>query len=419
MRDPRQENSDVPQETMYPLEGVRVLGLEQYMSGPYCTMLLADAGADVIKVERPSSGDPRRFIPPFATLEGVKKAGGFMAYNRNKRSLALNLQTDAGKKIVRELAAVSDVVVENLRPGAMAKIGLDYEGLRQTNERLIYAMISGFGRMPGFRTVYSDRPAFDIVAEAMSGVMDLVGFEDKPPTFTLYGLADVLSGMIAAYGILQALFLRERTGEGQLVDVSLLDSMLALNERMVALYSVTGEEPRRGRLEHLWPRGAFRCADGYVALNVPDDTIWVRLANAIGRPDLAEDPRSSTGTARAANADFLQPIIESWMADKSRADVVEVLNAAGMPTGPVYTARDVFSDSHFRDRGSLVDIDDPDVGPYTFARSAPHLSAAPRIRAQPAPRLGQHTRAILEGLLRYSPEEVDRLAEEGVVGVES
>ena len=274
-----------------PLSGIRVIGLEQYMSGPYCTMLLADAGAEVIKVERPGTGDPRRSIPPFAERDGATKAFGYMAYNRNKKSLALNVRSEAGQEILRKLVAVSDVVVENLRPGAMDKIDLGYDGMRTINPRLIYAMISGFGRLPGYRSDYANRPAFDIVAEAMSGVMDLIGFEDKPPTFTLYGLADVYSGMIAALGIMQALFMRERTGMGQVVDVSLTDNMLALNERMVALYSVTGKEPKRGRLEHLWPRGAFKCSDGYVALNVPDDIVWGRLATAVGRPDLVDDPR--------------------------------------------------------------------------------------------------------------------------------
>ncbi|MBE0594008.1 MAG: CoA transferase [Gemmatimonadales bacterium] len=399
------------------LEGIRVIGLEQYMSGPYCTMLLADAGAEVIKIERPGKGDPRRSIPPFAERDGKKKAAGYMAYNRNKKSLALNVQSAEGQEILRRLAAVSDVVVENLRPGAMEKIGLHYEGLRTLNPRIIYAMISGFGRMPGYRSDYATRPAFDIVAEAMSGVMDLIGFEDRPPTFTLYGLADVYSGMIAAYGILQALFVRERTGEGQLVDIALLDNMLALNERMVALYSVTGQEPQRGRLEHLWPRGAFRCRDGYVALNVPDDLVWARLATAVGRPDLVDDPRSADGTSRAANADLLQPIIETWMANKTRQEVVDTLNAAGMPTGPVYTARDVFADPHFRTRGMLVDIEDPQVGAYTFARSTPHLSSAPEIPREPAPSLGAHTREILEGLLGYSPEAVHDLAAQEVIGV--
>lgn len=404
-------------EVIRPLSGIRVIGLEQYMSGPYCTMLLGDAGAEVIKIERPGKGDPRRAIPPFAGKDGVKKAFGYMAYNRNKKSLALNVQSDEGRDILRKLAVVSDVVVENLRPGAMAKIGLDYAGLKEINPRIIYAMISGFGRLPGYQSEYSNRPAFDIVAEAMSGVMDLIGFEDKPPTFTLYGLADVYSGMISAYGIMQALFMRERTGEGQLVDVSLTDNMLALNERMVALYSVTGREPKRGKLEHLWPRGAFKCRDGYVALNVPDDLVWSRLASAVGRPDLIDDPRSADGTARAANADFLQPIIEQWMADKTREDVVNTLNAVGMPTGPVYTAKDVFADLHFKQRGMLLDINDPEVGTYTFARSTPHLSAAPEIVSEPSPSLGQHTREILEGVLGYSATDVDRLAEHEVVGL--
>ncbi len=387
------------------------------MAGPYCTMLLADAGAEVIKIERPGKGDPRRGIPPFARKGETKKAGGYMAYNRNKKSLALNVQSEEGREIFRKLAEVSDVVVENLRPGAMDKIGVGYEGLKEINPRIIYAMISGFGRMPGLESEYAQRPAFDIVAEAMSGVMDLIGFEDRPPTFTLYGLADVYSGMVAAFGIMQALFMRERTGEGQLVDVSLLDNMLALNERMVALYSVGGAAPKRGRLEHLWPRGAFKCSDGYVALNVPDDGIWARLASTIGRPDLVEDARSDTGTARAANAGFLQPILEEWMADKTRAEVVDAFNAAGMPTGPVYTAEDVFADDHFRVRGMLAEIDDPEVGLYTFARSVPHLSAAPNIPLDAAPALGAHTREVLVELLGYEGGEVEALAADGVVGL--
>ena len=385
------------------------------MSGPYCTMLLADAGAEVIKIERPGKGDPRRSIPPFAEREGTRKAFGFMAYNRNKKSLALNVQSAEGQEILLKLAEQCDVVVENLRPGAMEKIGFGYHGLKQINPRIIYAMISGFGRLEGFRSDYANRPAFDIVAEAMSGVMDLIGFEDKPPTFTLYGLADVYSGMIAALGVMQALFMRERTGEGQVVDVSLTDNMLALNERMVALYSITGKEPQRGKLEHLWPRGAFKCKDGYVALNVPDDIVWGRLAAAVGRPDLVGDSRSANGTARAEHVEYLQPIIEGWMADKTRQEVVDTLNAAGMPTGPVYTAGDVFADPHFRTRQMLVDIDDPEVGPYTFARTTPHLSAAPTIEASPSPSLGQHTREILEQL-GYSTEEITALAEDGVVG---
>ena len=385
------------------------------MSGPYCTMLLADAGAEVIKIERPGAGDPRRAIPPFVEKDGVRKAGGYLSYNRNKKSLALNLQDPEGQNILRKLVKVSDVIVENLRPGVMAKMGLDYDGLEAINPRIIYAMISGFGRLPGHQTAYSNRPAFDIVAEAMSGIMNLVGFEDKPPTFTLYGMADVYSGLVGAYGIMQALFMRERTGKGQIVDVSMLDNMLALNERMVTLYSATGEEPERGKLRHLWPRGAYRCKDGYLALNVPDEIMWERLAKTMGRPDLIDNPRSANGTSRAENADFLQPILENWMGDKTRAEVAEALNAAGMPAAPVYTAADVFADEHFRKRNMLLELEDPDVGKQTFARTTPHLSQAPEIPTNPAPDLGQDTRSILKDILGCQEDEVDRLGESGVV----
>jgi formyl-CoA transferase len=214
---------------------------------------------------------------------------------------------------------------------------------------------------------------------------------------------------------MQALFMRERTGQGQLVDVSMLDNMLALNERMVTLYAATGQEPKRGRLQHLWPRGAFRCRDGYIAINVPDDIIWQRLARTMSRPDLVDDPRSSSGTGRAANADFLQPIIENWLADKTRTEVVDTLNEAGVPAGPVYSAADVFADDHFRQRKMLIEIDDPEVGPQTFARTAPHLSAAPEIPIEPAPNLGQHTLPILQELLGYSPAQIERLIEAGIV----
>ncbi len=214
-----------------PLSGIRVTGLEQYMAGPYCTMLLADAGAEVIKIERPGRGDPRRAMPPFAERGDTRKAAGFMAYNRNKKSLALDLGKAEGQEVFRRLAARSDVVVENLRPGAMEKQGLGHAALRELNPRLIWAAISGFGRLPSHLGPYSDRPAFDIVAEAMSGIMHLVGFADKPPSWTIYGMADVQTGMVTAYGIMQALFMRERTGQGQLVDSAMFDNMLALNLR--------------------------------------------------------------------------------------------------------------------------------------------------------------------------------------------
>ena len=399
-----------------PLSGIRVIGLEQYMSAPYCSMLLADAGAEVIKIERPGSGDPRRAIPPFAEgKNGTRVAGGFMAYNRNKKSLALNLRSDSGKEVLRKLIEKSDVVVENLRPGAMEKMGLGYKTLQELNPRLIYAAISGFGRLEGFQGPYSQRPAFDIVAEAMSGVMNLVGFEDKPPSWTIYGLADVYTGMCTAYGIMQALFMRERTGQGQFVDSAMFDNMLALNERMVMLYSLTKQEPERGKLKHLFPRGAFRCSDGYLALNVPDNLIWKRLCDAMGRADLIDDPRSVDGTARAANASYLTPVIEEWLASMTRDEAEETLNERGVPAGSVYSAQDVFESPQVEARQMLMTIDDPDVGKFQFARTPIHLSAAPEIETHPAPRLGEHTHKILSELLDYSDEEIKILTEEGTI----
>ena len=399
-----------------PLSGTRVISLGQYMSAPYCTLLLADAGAEVIKIERPGKGDPRRAIPPFAEgQDGAKIAGGFMAYNRNKQSLALNMRSEDGKEIFRKLAAISDVIVENLRPGAMEKMGFDYPALKELNPRLIYATISGFGRLPGYEGPYGNRPAFDIVAEAMSGVMNLVGFADKPPSWTIYGMADVYSGMVTAYGIMLALFMRERTGEGQVVDSSMLDNMLALNERMVMLYSLTGQEPQRGRLRHLYPRAAFKCSDGYLALNVPNDIIWQRLCQVMEREDLIDDPRSKDGSARAEHADFLDPIISGWMAGRTRSEAEEALNANGVPVGPVYTASDVFACPQVEARKMLISVDDPVVGEYRFARTPPMLSSAPEVEGRPAPRLGEHTRKILGELLGYEAAEIDRLEREQVV----
>ena len=400
-----------------PLSGIRVVGLEQYMAGPYCTMLLADAGAEVIKIERPKTGDPRRSMPPFVEKDGVRKAAGFMGYNRNKKSLALDFRSAKGQEVYTKLVTNADVVVENLRPGSMDRLGLGYADIKTTNPKLVYAIISGFGRLPGYAGPYSDRPAFDIVAEAMSGIMHLVGFEDKPPSWTIYGMADIYSGMVTAFGIMQALFMRTRTGEGQLVDSAMYDNMLSLNEAMIALHSVAGQSPHRGRPRNAYPRGAYKARDGYVAVNVPDERIWRRWCETMDRPDLIDDARTNSGTTRAQNRDFLDPIIDEWLAGLTRHEAVERLNDAGVPTGPVHTAEDVFACPQVEARGMLIEIHDPDVGDYRFARTPPHLSAAPELPSVSAPDLGQHTHSILSDLLGYDAQQIDELVSAGVVGV--
>ena len=398
-----------------PLDGIRVIALEQYMSGPYCSMLLADAGAEVIKVERPGSGDPRRSIPPFVQKGDIKKAGGFMAYNRNKKSLSLNIRSNSGQKIFLDLVKIADVVVENLRPGSVNKLGLGYETLKEINPKLIYAAISGFGRLEGYEGPDSQRPAFDIVAEAMSGIMHLVGFEDKPPSWTIYGMADIYSGMCTAYGIMQALFMRERTGKGQFVDSAMLDNMLSLNERMIMLYSITGQEPKRGQLNHLFPRGAFKCKDGYLALNIPDDIMWERLCKIIDQKELIDDERSKTGTARAAHSTELAPIIENWLKNKTRSEAESLLNENGVPVGPILTAKEVFASEQVKVRKGLIEIKDPDVGSYRFARTPVHLSSSPEIPTEPAPDLGEHTNEILSSLLNYSKAKIKDLQKHEII----
>ena len=310
---------------MKPLENIRVISLGQYMSAPYCTMLLADMGAEVIKVERPGKGDPRRGIAPYPDTEKENPmGGGFMAYNRNKKSIVIDLRAEEGKEIYRSLVEKSDVVVENMRPGATDRLGIGYEDLKQINPAVVYSAISGFGQLEGYRGPNTERPTFDIVVEAMSGIMAQVGFEDRAPQWTVYGLADLYSGLVAAYSIMLALFMREKTGEGQFVDTAMYDCMLSLNERMVMLHSFTGEMQPRGKLRHQGPRAAFQTSDGYVAVNVPDNIIWGRLCKVIGREDLIEDDRTINGPQRAKNDSLVREAMETWLSDKERDSVVNL-----------------------------------------------------------------------------------------------
>ncbi|MCL4534176.1 MAG: CoA transferase [Bacteroidetes bacterium] len=397
-----------------PLKGIRVVAVEQYMSAPYCTMLLADAGAEVIKVEQPRRGDPRRGIGPFATDgRGNETSGGFMAYNRNKKSLTLDLQKPEGRQVLFDLAKVADVVVENLRPGVAEKLGTGYEEMRRVNPRLIYAAISGFGRSGG---PYWQRPAFDIVVEAMSGIMNIVGFEDREPITTLYGMPDIYSGLVAAYGITLALIQRGVAGEGQFLDISMYDSMISLNERSVVTYSFTGEVPGRGRERLAAPRAAFKARDGYVALSCPTDDMWARLARLMGREELISDPATATGPARAECAEsFLRPLIEEWLADKSREEATQLLLAGGVPAGPVQTTEDVFRCPQVAERGMLLEIEDDVAGQRKVARTPVRGSAMPEPNATRPPRLGEHNEEILTGLLGYDATRLDGLRSAGAI----
>ena len=401
-----------------PLAGVRVVALEQYMSAPYCSLLLADAGAEVIKIERPGAGDPRRSIPPFVEKNGVRMGVGFMAYNRNKKSLALNLKSDEGRDLYRALVTKSDVVVENLRPGSIDRMGLGYEALSEADPGLIYAAVSGFGRLPGREGPYGDWPSFDVVAEAMGGVMHMIGFADKPPSPSIYGMPDLYAGLAAAHGVTMALYRRTVTGRGQFVDSAMYDGVLSLNERMVSLAANTGARPRRGDPPGFYPRGPIPVSDGYVAFTIPDDIMWRRFCRMLGRPDLLDDPRLDSPDARTENRALLDEVVRPVFARLTREEAVRRLQEVGVPAGPVQTSEDLLQCPQLEARGVRVTVDYEGLGELQFVRTPLLTSDAPDVPVNPAPTLGRDTRQILTDVLGLPDAEVSRLAEEAVIGTD-
>jgi CoA:oxalate CoA-transferase len=405
------------EEKMKPLAGIRVLGLEQYIAGPYCTMLLADAGAEVIKIEPPGTGDPRRSLAPFAVNEkGAKSSGGFMRFNRNKKSLTLDLKQEEGKEIFRTLVKKSDVIVENFRPDTMERLGFSYEVIRQLNPAIIYTSLSGFGRLESLRGPYWDRPGFDIVFQAMGGLMHNVGEKDSPPLFLGVPLADIYTPMVAAYGIMMALRMREKTGRGQFVDIAMYDCMTALNEGQVLIYSYNGEVPGRDRPRLQSPQCAFKTRDGYVALIVPTEDMWARFCKAIGREDLIKHPQSSSGIIRGKNYDrFLKPILDEWMGQRTNEEVIQCLLKHGVPVGPSQTAEDLVACPQLAARKMILDIEDPVGGKKKIVGSPVKLSDAPDIGTKPAPLLGADSEEILGNLLGFDKERVGELRKKKVI----
>ena len=382
-----------------PLAGVRVLDLTRVLAGPYCTMMLADFGADVIKIE-PPDGDDSRLFGPFVGQESAY----FMSLNRNKRSMVLNFKREEERALFRAMVGRADVVVENYRPGTMEKFGLGYETLRQINPRLIYAACSGFGHTGPYR----DKPAYDIIVQAMGGIMSITGPEGGEPIRVGASVGDIFAGMFTAYGVMLALYHRERTGEGQKVDVGMLDCQVAVLENAIARYVTSGivPQPLGNRHPSITPFSSFTAKDGHIIVGAGNDRLWERLVNILGRPDLAADPRFATNADRTANVKELTAILNSIFQQRTIAEWIETLEAAGLPCAPINTIDRIVNDPHIKAREMIVELEHPVAGKLKVPGVPVKMSATPGAAERPAPLLGQHTAEILQELLGWDEQEI-------------
>ena len=394
---------------MMALEGLRVLDLTRVLAGPYATMVLADLGADVIKVELPGVGDDARHYGPYIDGESAY----FLSLNRNKRSITLNLKSPPGQRVFRDLVPLVDILVENFRPGTLDRLGLGYETLRDLNPRLIYAASSGFGRTGP----YSPRPAYDAVIQAMGGLMSITGQADGEPTRVGTSIADITAGLFAIIGILSALTARERTGQGQVVDVAMLDCQVAILENAIARYSVTGEVPRPQGNRHpsIVPFEPFETQDGQLMVAAGNDTLWRRLCEVLERPELAEDPRFSTNPLRVTNYADLRPLLAEVFRGQTTVAWQTRLDAAGIPISPINTVADVMEHPQVLAREMLVQLNHPVAGKMTVPGIPVKLSDTPGALRTAAPTLGQHTEEVLSELLGYTAEQIAQLRTEGAI----
>ena len=392
-----------------PLAGVKVMDLTQIMAGPYCTMMLADMGADVLKVEKPNGGDDtRRMGPPF--IEGESAA--FLGINRNKRSIVIDLRSDDGREIARRMARASDVLVQNFRPGALERMGLGYEQIREINPAIVYCTISGFGATGP----YARRGGFDLVAQGMSGLMSVTGHPGGPPTKVGVPVTDLNAGSFAAIGILTAYINRLRTGRGQHVDTSLLEGGVAYTFWESAIYFATGQSPApKGSAHQLnAPYQAFRTADGHINIGAANQATWERLCAAIGRDELLTDARFAEPRLRMDNLDALVTTLQDTFAQRTSDEWLIALDAAGVPAGPIYDIEAVYADPQVQAREMRVETDHPIAGRVSGIGIPVKLSDTPGTVRRPAPTLGQHTNEALHEL-GYTTAEIAALRDDGAV----
>ena len=392
---------------MAPLDGITVLDLTRVLSGPYCTMLLADMGARVIKIEQPGKGDDTRaWGPPF--LKG--ESAYFMSINRNKESMTLDFKQPDGRAVLERLVAKADVLVENFRPRTLTKLGLDYQSLSAKHPRLIYCSVSGFGQT-GPR---SAQPGYDAVIQAEGGLMSITGPADGPPYRVGVAIADIVSGMLAAYGVSMALFARERTGRGQQVDLAMLDAVTALLTYQAGSYFATGVPPRRlgNRHPSIVPYELFEASDGEFVLAVGTDDQWKKFCEVAG---LRSDDEFTTNRQRVVQYDRLRPILSTTLRTQPRAYWIERLNAAGIPSGSVRNLKEVFEDAQVQAREMVAQLEHRAVGAVKQVGVPVKLSATPGAVRTPPPTLGEHTDAVLQRDLNISADEIAQLRSRSII----
>ena len=368
------------------------------LSGPYCTMMLADHGAEVIKVESPG-GDTSRSNGPFRDDDEDRRwAGYFVSLNRSKKSVRLDLKSDAGRKSARALVRDVDVVVENFRPGVMERLGLGYEDLAELNPRLVYAAIRGFGDPRTGESPYADWPSYDVVAQAMGGLMSITGPDGATPMKAGPGIGDIFTGMMMAFAVVAAVRHAEQSGTGQFVDIAMYDAVVSLCERIIYQLDMEGviAAPSGNGHPLLAPFGLFPAADGWISIGVVDDAFWRALADAMQRPDLASDRRYASKSDRRANAAEVNEIVSNWTTRHTKAELARLLGGK-LPFGPVNTARDILDDPHIAARGMIAELTHPSAGhrPWIVAANPVHFSATPAPPSARPPMLGEHDDSYL------------------------
>ena len=391
------------------LDGLRVLDLSRVMSGPFCTAMLADLGAEVIKIEQPGRGDDARGFGPYKDGESAY----FMLLNRGKRSVTVDLKSPEGVKLVKDLAAKSDAVVENFRPGVTTRLGVDYDALRTVNPRLVYASISGFGR----ESPLADRPALDLAIQAMSGLMSVTGSKDGGPQAVGESIADVATGMFAAWGIMAALFERERSGEGRFLEVAMLDSVFSMLLTPLSRLLYLGETPGRvgNRHPETYPVDLFSTATGDIVLAVTSDAAFERFSKAIGQAELASDPRFSSYDARNLNEDALRPIIAAWTSARTVEEVIAALGEAAIPCAPVWSLASVVNSEHARDRRLVGEARHADLGAVPVVPQPVRFLTREAGEAQEIPCIGEHTHSVLRDVLGMDEADIAALADKNVI----